>query len=493
VATTTKTIHEIRDDLHASREEAIKLRDAARASMTSLQAEIDAYGEMIDTADAALPSIERDPWPREDRPLHDPSRPEPDDEPPAATAPPPPAPAARRNGTIARAQAKGEQTRAQILSLVQMAETGLTSKAIQEAIGKTQGVVDGHLRTLVENEDLIIVPDTSPRLYEAVPARPTPAASTEQTASSTAASSPPEQREPDGSASSSASQEPPLEDEAEPSPEASLSTDAGSSERPFSLTPDASTDNGLQAQRDVDVEAGLPACIGCGCTENAACDGGCSWVSLDPPRCSVCVANEARVEVTDEEEAAWQEREAIFAAAAPHSPTSPEGITQAGNSRAGRMVVDGPDRALTVHDGGEPTDDVFTTMSLLELWGMVEAREIPDVAKDATEDQLRVILRADVERAREEAAAATGDDDDLVDADVDERVELPPTGTIDWRVLSYLADGVPDTIAAIAKALFKPRPDVARTVQRLTEQGHLREAGDGLVAIADTTRELVEA
>lgn len=30
------------------------------------------------------------------------------------------------------------------------------------------------------------------------------------------------------------------------------------------------------------------ACIGCGCTELAACPGGCSWVSLDPPVCSGC-------------------------------------------------------------------------------------------------------------------------------------------------------------------------------------------------------------
>lgn len=30
------------------------------------------------------------------------------------------------------------------------------------------------------------------------------------------------------------------------------------------------------------------ACIGCGCTELAACPDGCSWVSLDPPICSGC-------------------------------------------------------------------------------------------------------------------------------------------------------------------------------------------------------------
>jgi hypothetical protein len=32
------------------------------------------------------------------------------------------------------------------------------------------------------------------------------------------------------------------------------------------------------------------ACIGCGCTEEAACPGGCSWASTDPPVCSACKA-----------------------------------------------------------------------------------------------------------------------------------------------------------------------------------------------------------
>lgn len=30
------------------------------------------------------------------------------------------------------------------------------------------------------------------------------------------------------------------------------------------------------------------ACIACGCTQNHACQGGCSWVSRDPPKCSRC-------------------------------------------------------------------------------------------------------------------------------------------------------------------------------------------------------------
>lgn len=33
---------------------------------------------------------------------------------------------------------------------------------------------------------------------------------------------------------------------------------------------------------------GALACEGCGCTEDDACEGGCYWVSLDPPICSAC-------------------------------------------------------------------------------------------------------------------------------------------------------------------------------------------------------------
>lgn len=35
---------------------------------------------------------------------------------------------------------------------------------------------------------------------------------------------------------------------------------------------------------------GKLVCKGCGCTEEAACPGGCYWVSFDPPVCSVCHA-----------------------------------------------------------------------------------------------------------------------------------------------------------------------------------------------------------
>lgn len=29
-------------------------------------------------------------------------------------------------------------------------------------------------------------------------------------------------------------------------------------------------------------------CIACGCTDDRACPGGCSWVSHQPPKCSAC-------------------------------------------------------------------------------------------------------------------------------------------------------------------------------------------------------------
>ena len=29
-------------------------------------------------------------------------------------------------------------------------------------------------------------------------------------------------------------------------------------------------------------------CIGCGCTDQQPCFGGCSWISVDPPLCSQC-------------------------------------------------------------------------------------------------------------------------------------------------------------------------------------------------------------
>jgi hypothetical protein len=40
---------------------------------------------------------------------------------------------------------------------------------------------------------------------------------------------------------------------------------------------------------DARPSTGLRICEGCGCTDAAACPGGCHWVSIDPPVCSACV------------------------------------------------------------------------------------------------------------------------------------------------------------------------------------------------------------
>lgn len=44
----------------------------------------------------------------------------------------------------------------------------------------------------------------------------------------------------------------------------------------------------VKAARAADVAAGRPACEHCGCTENAACEDGCAWVSIHPPICTRC-------------------------------------------------------------------------------------------------------------------------------------------------------------------------------------------------------------
>lgn len=38
----------------------------------------------------------------------------------------------------------------------------------------------------------------------------------------------------------------------------------------------------------LDLAAAGRACIFCGCTDDRACMGGCSWVSTSPPICSAC-------------------------------------------------------------------------------------------------------------------------------------------------------------------------------------------------------------
>lgn len=43
-------------------------------------------------------------------------------------------------------------------------------------------------------------------------------------------------------------------------------------------------------QRASDVAEGLPVCSRCGCTQNAACMGGCGWHQILPePICTSCV------------------------------------------------------------------------------------------------------------------------------------------------------------------------------------------------------------
>lgn len=56
----------------------------------------------------------------------------------------------------------------------------------------------------------------------------------------------------------------------------------------WDVPPDLVDELALQVARGHDVAAGLPACEECGCTENGACEGGCSWVK--PRLCSSCVA-----------------------------------------------------------------------------------------------------------------------------------------------------------------------------------------------------------
>jgi len=43
-------------------------------------------------------------------------------------------------------------------------------------------------------------------------------------------------------------------------------------------------------------------CIACGCTEQRACPGGCSWVSLDPPKCSACFDEDGEPFATGDED-----------------------------------------------------------------------------------------------------------------------------------------------------------------------------------------------
>lgn len=65
-----------------------------------------------------------------------------------------------------------------------------------------------------------------------------------------------------------------------------------------------------------DVDEWELACIGCGCTDLAACDPPCSWAQLDPPVCTACEARSTVLEragqdladafTADEDEAAYR-------------------------------------------------------------------------------------------------------------------------------------------------------------------------------------------
>lgn len=55
--------------------------------------------------------------------------------------------------------------------------------------------------------------------------------------------------------------------------------------------PNAQADAARVAAQEQDVrESNALRCVSCGCTDHVACDGGCFWVSLKPPRCSTCAA-----------------------------------------------------------------------------------------------------------------------------------------------------------------------------------------------------------
>lgn len=66
-------------------------------------------------------------------------------------------------------------------------------------------------------------------------------------------------------------------------------------------------------------------CAGCGCTNERACPGGCSWVSLKPPVCSACVEQGDECGVDAREIALGEiESDEVFCPAspidAPHQP-----------------------------------------------------------------------------------------------------------------------------------------------------------------------------
>jgi hypothetical protein len=54
------------------------------------------------------------------------------------------------------------------------------------------------------------------------------------------------------------------------------------------------------------------ACAWCGCTDSAACEGGCSWTRLEPPTCSRC---ERRLRREDRDARLEREAGSLYAGA----------------------------------------------------------------------------------------------------------------------------------------------------------------------------------
>jgi hypothetical protein len=46
----------------------------------------------------------------------------------------------------------------------------------------------------------------------------------------------------------------------------------------------------------------IQRCIGCGCTDDRACPGGCYWVGKNPPVCSACIQSGKLCEASDDGE-----------------------------------------------------------------------------------------------------------------------------------------------------------------------------------------------
>jgi hypothetical protein len=53
----------------------------------------------------------------------------------------------------------------------------------------------------------------------------------------------------------------------------------------WQFTPEECNELNVQVQNDLSAEV---KCIRCGCSDNRACPGGCSWITKSPPICSRC-------------------------------------------------------------------------------------------------------------------------------------------------------------------------------------------------------------